>query len=163
MRFQLVARTGHPDFLDLPWDRPLEDWQHDRLVEVPRGLHRHVVRFVQYLTDQDDRLYVLKELPRKYAEREYRFLRHLADEGVPVVDVVGVVANRTDAQGESLPAVLITEHLRVVAALPAAVRTSRGVRAARADAGRPGGPAGAHPPRRLRVGRLLVVQHAVPA
>ena len=112
MRFQLVARTGHPDFLDLPWDRPLEDWQHDRLVEVPRGLHRHVVRFVQYVGDDGERLYVLKELPRKYAEREYRFLRHLADEGVPVVDVVGVVANRTDAQGEPLSAVLITEHLR---------------------------------------------------
>ena len=47
-RLQLIARTGHPDFLDLPWDVPLEDWTHDRLVEVVRGIHRHVVRFVEY-------------------------------------------------------------------------------------------------------------------
>ena len=25
-RLQLIARTGHPDFLDLPWDEPLEEW-----------------------------------------------------------------------------------------------------------------------------------------
>ena len=27
-RLQLIARTGHPDFLDLPWDEPLEEWKH---------------------------------------------------------------------------------------------------------------------------------------
>lgn len=116
MRFQMTARTGHPDFLDLPWDTPLESWDHQRLVEVPRGLHRHVVRFVQYGAEEspqgEEGLYVLKELPRRYAEREYRFLRHLADEDVPVVDVVGVVSRRVDASGEPLEAVLITEHLR---------------------------------------------------
>ena len=47
-RLQLVARTGHPDFLDLPWSEPLAHWDSDRLVEVQRGIHRHVVRFVQY-------------------------------------------------------------------------------------------------------------------
>ncbi|MEX1177026.1 MAG: DUF4032 domain-containing protein [Nitriliruptor sp.] len=107
MRFQLTARTGHPDFLDLPWTQPLERWEHDRLVEMPMGIHRHVVRTVQY----DDRLYHLKELPRRYAQREWRFLRHLKDEGVPVVDVVGVVTLRDSEEGERLEAVLITEHL----------------------------------------------------
>ena len=71
MRFQLTARTGHPDFLDLPWAQPLAEWEHDRLVEMPLGIHRHVVRTVAY----DDRLYHLKELPRRYALREWRFLR----------------------------------------------------------------------------------------
>lgn len=116
MRFQMTARTGHPDFLDLPWETPLEAWDNERLVEVPRGIHRHVVRFVQYggedVPEGEDRLYVLKELPRRYAEREYRFLRHLRGEGVPVVEVVGVVSHRVDAAGEPLQAVLITEHLR---------------------------------------------------
>lgn len=107
MRFQLTARTGHPDFLDLPWDRPLGDWEHERLVELPMGIHRHVVRTVQY----DDRLYHLKELPRRYAQREWRFLRHLRSEAVPVVDVVGVVTRRTGPDGERLEAVLLTEHL----------------------------------------------------
>jgi len=107
VRFQLTARTGHPDFLDLPWDRPLSDWDHERLVEMPMGIHRHVVRTVSY----DDRVYHLKELPRRYAEREWRFLRFLAEEQVPVVDVVGIVTLRSSPEGERLEPVLITEHL----------------------------------------------------
>ncbi|GGI03506.1 DUF4032 domain-containing protein [Egicoccus halophilus] len=107
MRFQLTARTGHPDFLDLPWNEPLAEWTSPRLVEMPMGIHRHVVRTVRY----DDRLYHLKELPRRFADREWRFLRHLRAEGVPVVDVVGVVSRREALDGSPLEAVLITEHL----------------------------------------------------
>ncbi|MCC5947785.1 MAG: DUF4032 domain-containing protein [Nitriliruptoraceae bacterium] len=107
MRFQLTARTGHPDFLDLPWEQPLAEWEHDRLVEMPMGIHRHVVRTVQY----GDRLYHLKELPRRYANREWRFLRFLRTEGVPTVEVVGVVSLRDTADGDRLDACLITEHL----------------------------------------------------
>lgn len=107
MRLQLTARTGHPDFLDLPWDVPLADWTSERLVEMPLGIHRHVVRTVRY----QDRLYHMKELPRRYALREWRFLRHLREEGVPVVDVVGIVTLRDDADGSRLDACLITQHL----------------------------------------------------
>ena len=32
-RLQLQARTGHPDFLDLPWAHPLEEWD----VRAPRA------------------------------------------------------------------------------------------------------------------------------
>jgi tRNA A-37 threonylcarbamoyl transferase component Bud32 len=101
--FQLFARPGHPTFLDLPWDKPLEEWQSERLVQVVRGISRHVVRFVDY----DGQLYALKELPRRYAEREYRLLRALEEAEMPVVEVVGVVTER----GEGLDAVLITKHL----------------------------------------------------
>ena len=107
MRFQLQARTGHPDFLDLPWQQRLEDWEHPRLVEVPTGLHRHVVRTVRY----GERNYFLKALPPRLADREWRFLRHLKSEEVPVVDVVGVVRGRHDPQGEELPSILITRQL----------------------------------------------------
>ena len=55
-RLQLVARTGHPSFLDLPWNQALEEWEIERLVDVQRGISRHVVRFVEY----DGRLYALK-------------------------------------------------------------------------------------------------------
>ncbi len=103
-RFQLVARTGYPSFLDLPWDRPLEEWESRRIVEVVRGISRHVVRFVDY----DGTLFALKELPQRLAEREYRLLRRIAEESIPVVDVVGVV---TERGGEDLDAVLITRHL----------------------------------------------------
>jgi hypothetical protein len=102
-RLQLVARTGHPDFLDLPWDQPLERWTHERLVNVVAGIHRHVVRFVAY----EDRLYALKELPVQLARKEYGFLRQLAADEMPVVEVVGVVSERE----QELDAVLITRHL----------------------------------------------------
>src|SRR5439155_25840922 len=88
---------------DLPWSEPLEEWQEDRIVEVARGISRHVVRFVDY----DGRLYALKELPQRLAEREYRLLRHLEDESIPAVEVVGVGSSR----GPDLDAVLITRHL----------------------------------------------------
>ena len=100
MRFQMLPRGSWPDFLDLPWAEPLATWESPRLVEVARGISRHVVRFVDY----DGALYALKELPEPLAEREYRLLRELAS--VPVVEVVGVVSGR----GE-LGAVLITRHL----------------------------------------------------
>ena len=102
-RFQLVARTGHPGFLDLPWELPLEDWQSERLVNLIRGISRHVVRFVDY----EGRLYALKELPERPARREYSLLRRLESEGLPVVEAVGLVTGR---EGD-LDAVLITQHL----------------------------------------------------
>jgi hypothetical protein len=78
MKLQLVAKTGHPDFLDLPWELPLEEWESDRLVEVVRGIGRHVVRFVDYY----EALYALKELPERLARREYRLLREHADQSI---------------------------------------------------------------------------------
>jgi hypothetical protein len=102
-RLQLVARAGDPTFLDLPWDRPLAEWEGGRLVEVVRGISRHVVRFVDY----DGRLYALKELPDRYARREYRLLRELTEDSMPVVAPVGVV----DRRGGDLDSVLITRHL----------------------------------------------------
>jgi hypothetical protein len=105
VRFQLVTRTGHPDFADLPWQRPLAEWESERIVEVARGLHRHVVRFVNY----DGRLYALKELPERLARREYRLLRELTDHSVSVVEAVGVVARRS-GEGE-VDAILITRYL----------------------------------------------------
>ena len=118
MPLQLIARTGHPDFLDLPWHLPLAQWQSERLVEVPRGISRHVVRFVNY----DGTIYALKELPSRFAEREYCLLRRLAEESIPVVEAVGVISNR----GPELDSVLITRHL--VYSLPyRALFASRGI------------------------------------
>ncbi|MGH3049301.1 MAG: DUF4032 domain-containing protein, partial [Gaiellaceae bacterium] len=102
-RFQLVARTGHPSFLDLPWQQPLADWESERLVSVIRGISRHVVRFVEY----DGALYALKELPERPGRREYTLLRRLEDQGLPAVEAVGLVTGRED----DLDAVLVTRHL----------------------------------------------------
>jgi hypothetical protein len=103
VRIQLVPQSDQPDFLDLPWRTPLEEWESDRLVEVARGIGTHVVRFVQY----GDRFYALKELPPPLADREYRLLRALAEEEAPAVKAVGVVHDR----GPDLRSVLITRYL----------------------------------------------------
>jgi Domain of unknown function (DUF4032)/Lipopolysaccharide kinase (Kdo/WaaP) family len=117
----MVTRPGHPDFLDLPWDLPLKEWRSERLVEVPRGISRHIVRFVAYGAS----LYGLKELPARLAHREYRLLRALADLSLPVVEVVGLVTDRVSSKPEEpdLDAVLITRHLEY--SLPYRVLFSR--------------------------------------
>ena len=98
---RIRTRPGHPDFLDLPWGSPLEAWTSERLVELARGTHRHVVLFVEY----DGALYALKELPPRIADREYRMLRRMAEESLPVVEAVGVVSR------VGLEDVLITRYL----------------------------------------------------
>lgn len=100
-QLRLLTRPGHPDFLDLPWTEPLEQWRDDRCVTVAAGIHRHVVRFV----DIAGRLYALKELPARIAEREYRVLRRMAEEGMPVVEAVGI------AHRPGLEDVIITKYL----------------------------------------------------
>jgi uncharacterized protein DUF4032 len=106
-RFQMVVRPGNPDFLDLPWLRPLAEWESERLVEVTRGIHRHVVRFVGY----GEAIYALKALPPRIARHEYRMLRELAASIGPVVEAVGVVTRSPAEDGAEAEAVLITRHL----------------------------------------------------
>jgi hypothetical protein len=98
----LRARGGHPDFLDLPWEQPLEHWTHHRLVRMAHGVSRHVVRFVRY----DDRVYALKATEEREAEREYETLRALVDDHLPVVEPIAVV--HTPGAGG---AVLVTRYL----------------------------------------------------
>ena len=105
--FELLARPGHPDFLDLPWSEPLRSWSGPRLVDVARGVSRHVVRFIDY----DGLVYAMKELPVNLAEREYGLLRELLERNIPVVEAVGVVTGRRDEHGEELDSILITRHL----------------------------------------------------
>jgi hypothetical protein len=107
MSFRLTTRLGHPTFLDLPWEQPLDQWPGDRLVAPVRGISRHVVRFVAY----GGSIYALKELPQRLAEREYRLLLELDERMVPVVEAVGVATSRTDSEQEPLDAVLVTRHL----------------------------------------------------
>ncbi len=119
---EIVTRAGQPNFVDLDWDRPLKLWSGDRLVDVARGVSRHIVRFVEY----DGVVYAIKETTPEMATREYELLRDLAERRLPVVEAVGVVKNRAvrvhvggpDAPAEwdddpsSAPAAaLITKHL----------------------------------------------------
>jgi hypothetical protein len=95
------------ELLHLPWEVPLEEWSDHRFVRLPRGRHRHVVRFLEH----HSRYLALKELPPPLAQREYRLLSFLKEEGLPVVELVGVAHDRRDRSGEPLESVLITNHL----------------------------------------------------
>ena len=108
MALRIVASRPDPAIVSLPWATPLEDWSDDVVVPLPRGLSRHVVRIVRL----GDRVYAVKETVEDIAFREYRMLRDLQRLGLPAVTPQGVVTGRVGADGEELPAALLTEHLR---------------------------------------------------
>jgi hypothetical protein len=105
---RITSALVDPALLDLPWSTPLEDWPADHLVALPRGISRHVVRFVRLAGT----VYAVKETTERVAEREYDLLRSLERIGFPSVEAVAVVADRTDDAGEPLEPVLITRHLQ---------------------------------------------------
>lgn len=72
---ELHIRPGNPDFLDLPWERPISDWDDPRLVDMPTGIHRHPVVFVAY----EEGVYAIKELPVRWARHEFETLRLLSE------------------------------------------------------------------------------------
>lgn len=96
------------ELLRLPWDVPLVDWPESALAALPRGLSRHVVRFAHL----EGSVVAVKETTEFSARREYQLLRRLERLDIPCVEPVAVVAGRTDPDGEPLPTVLVTRHLR---------------------------------------------------
>lgn len=108
-RLQITAADPDPALLDLPWNIPLEEWPADRLAALPRGISRHIVRFVRL----SGGVIAIKEIGESVAHREYELLRQLGRiGGVPCVEPVGVITGRTADDGEPLEAVLITRHLQ---------------------------------------------------
>jgi hypothetical protein len=105
--YRLTTLGAATELLDLPWDTRLEDWDDPRIVQVPRGISRHVVRFVR----AGSTIYALKEAEERYIVREHHLLHDLALRSVPVVDAFGTVVNREAPDGDRLPAILITKHL----------------------------------------------------
>ena len=105
---QITASAPDPALLDLPWDIPLEDWPAERLAALPRGISRHVVRFVRL----SGGVIAIKEIGESVAYREYELLRELSRLHVPSVVPVGVITGRRTPDGEPLEAVLITKHLQ---------------------------------------------------
>jgi len=104
--FSIFLRPGNPDFLDLPWEKPLSEWRKccDRVEELPRGVSRHPVVFINY----DGELFAFKELALDRAEYEYNVLRSLEDKRLPVVKAVGYVRISSPTRQASI---LITDYL----------------------------------------------------
>jgi Domain of unknown function (DUF4032)/Lipopolysaccharide kinase (Kdo/WaaP) family len=106
VRLQLADPAEHPDIGLLPFGTGLASWQLANVYEVT-GLHRHVVRLVELGEGSRRRSYVVKELPDHLVLREFRLLRGLAEDGLPTVDVVAAVTERTDDRD----GLLVTRHL----------------------------------------------------
>jgi hypothetical protein len=101
-----MIRPGYPDFQDLPWEHPLLEWEEccARLEELPRGLSRHPVVFVNY----SGNLYAIKELPVGIAQHEYDVLGKMEELWLPSVTPVGYVKVITPDRETSL---VITQYL----------------------------------------------------
>ena len=73
MALQLLGRTRATRRCSTCRGTPLEDWPADQLVALPRGISRHVVRFVRL----GEAVYAVKEIAENAALREYGLLRQL--------------------------------------------------------------------------------------
>ena len=108
MALDITALAPDPALLDLPWEVPLEEWPEHHLAALPRGISRHVVRFVRL----SGGVLAVKEISEPLARREFQTLRNLRRLDQPVVEPLGVVSGRVDADGNALDACLITRHLK---------------------------------------------------
>ena len=105
---KITSASADPKMFTLPWEQPLSTWPKDILVNLPRGISRHIVRFVRV----GDAVYAMKEITSNVAEREYELLRQLQKLNLPTVQPIAVVTGRHDEHGNPLEAILVTKHLR---------------------------------------------------
>jgi len=119
---RFVSLRPDAALIPLPWATPLEAWPDDILVALPRGLSRHVVRFIA----AGDAIYAAKEINEDVARHEFQMLTDLNRLGQPAVEPVGIVTDRLDDDGFPLDAVLLTQHLQF--ALPYRALFTRGIR-----------------------------------
>lgn len=105
---RLVIRPDNPDFLDLPWEEPIYEWEHERLVEMPTGIHRHPVVFVAY----DEGVFAIKELPPRVAENEYEVLRLLEERTHRAASPAGWVERPWVDRHSEQAAAVITRYVR---------------------------------------------------
>ena len=117
-----ITGAADPGLIELPWNLPLSVWPEDRIAALPRGLSRHVVRFVRH----GSTVLAVKETNPDLAHKEFTILRELERMGAPCVHAVAVVSGRESATGDDLGAALVTEHLAF--SLPYRALFSQGLR-----------------------------------
>jgi len=118
----ITAATVDPALLDLPWHLPLEQWPAENIAALPKGLSRHTVRFAHL----SNHVIAIKETLPDLAVREYQMLKNLQKLDVPCVEPFAIIKHRKDEDGNELPAVLITRHLKF--SLPYRAMWSQGLR-----------------------------------
>ncbi len=105
--YAFTAVGTNTELIGLPFDTPLAEWPENLIVHVPRGISRHLVRFVE----AGGEVFAVKEATDRFVLREHTLLRALAEHSVPVVDAYATVVDRRADDGEELGGLLITRHL----------------------------------------------------
>ena len=156
----LEITTARPEsaLLDLPWSTPLEDWPEEYLAALPRGISRHVVRFVRLVRP---RLPSRRSRPTSRTAST-RCCGSCAGSTCPASSRSASSPAATTPDGEPLDAVPDHPAPAVLAALPGAVQPVPAPRH-----GRPGSSTRwrccwSGCTSRLLLGRRVPVQHAVP-
>ncbi|HWH25190.1 MAG TPA: DUF4032 domain-containing protein [Pseudolysinimonas sp.] len=103
----ITSAVPDPALLDLPWNLPLDLWPEENIAILPKGISRHLVRFVHL----DGFVIAIKETSAELARREYDLLRSLQRLAIPCVEPLAVVTDRPTASGEHLDSALVTRHL----------------------------------------------------
>ena len=104
----ITSAVPDPALLDLPWNLPLELWPEESIATLPKGISRHLVRFVHL----GGYVVAIKETTVELARREYDLLRTLQRLDIPCVEPVAVITDRATADGGELAPALVTRHLR---------------------------------------------------
>jgi hypothetical protein len=104
----ITASVAGPELLELPWELPLEQWPDKTVAALPKGISRHIVRFIH----MGAHIVAVKETTEDLATREYKMLKKLGKLHVPCVKPVAIISGRTDRHGAPLPSALVTRHLR---------------------------------------------------
>ena len=104
----VTSAVPDPALLDLPWNLPLELWPDEVIAALPKGISRHLVRFVHL----SGYIIAVKETSAELARREYDLLRTLQRMDIPCVEPVAVITDRAAANGEELEPALVTRHLK---------------------------------------------------
>ncbi|HLV90853.1 MAG: DUF4032 domain-containing protein [Acidimicrobiales bacterium] len=104
---RLLIQPGVPDFLDLPWEVGVSEWDHHRLVDMPTGIHRHPVVFVAY----EEGVFAIKEMPKHLAENEFAVLDRLQHRTTRSARPAALVTRPWLDPGEEQSAAVITRFV----------------------------------------------------
>ncbi len=104
----IQAAQPSPELFELPWELPLEAWPEETVAALPKGISRHIVRFVHL----GDHIVAVKETTEELARTEYDLLKSLDRLEAPAVEPVAIVSDRRGSGGETLPPALVTRHLK---------------------------------------------------
>ena len=73
--YAFTAVGTNTELIGLPFDIPLANWPDELIVHVPRGISRHLVRFVEV----GGEVFAVKEATDRFVLRENSLLRALAE------------------------------------------------------------------------------------